>query len=30
MVIGGYTIGAKKGIVYLSGEYEYLFGDLLT
>ena len=22
MVIGGYTIGAKKGIVYLRGEYE--------
>lgn len=24
MVIGGYTIGAKTGIVYLRGEYEYL------
>ncbi|MFA3781938.1 NADH-quinone oxidoreductase subunit F [Melioribacteraceae bacterium 4301-Me] len=24
MVIAGYTIGAKKGIVYLRGEYEYL------
>lgn len=24
MVIGGYTIGAKKGIVYLRGEYEYM------
>ncbi|MCB0732595.1 MAG: iron hydrogenase, partial [Ignavibacteriae bacterium] len=24
MVIGGYTIGAKLGIVYLRGEYEYL------
>jgi [NiFe] hydrogenase diaphorase moiety large subunit len=30
MVIGGYTIGAKKGIVYLRGEYEYMLGDLLT
>lgn len=25
MVVGGYTIGAKKGIVYLRGEYEYMF-----
>lgn len=24
MVIGGYTIGAKKGLVYLRGEYEYM------
>ncbi|MCW9065171.1 MAG: iron hydrogenase [Ignavibacteriaceae bacterium] len=24
MVIGGYTLGAKKGIVYLRGEYEYM------
>ena len=24
MVIGGYTIGAKLGIVYLRGEYEYM------
>lgn len=24
MVIAGYTIGAKKGIVYLRGEYEYI------
>ena len=24
MVIGGYTIGAKNGIVYLRGEYEYM------
>lgn len=24
MVVGGYTIGAKKGIVYLRGEYEYM------
>lgn len=24
MVIGGYVIGAKKGIVYLRGEYEYM------
>jgi len=30
MVIGGYTIGAKKGIVYLRGEYEYMLGELLT
>ncbi|MCB0747562.1 MAG: iron hydrogenase, partial [Ignavibacteriae bacterium] len=28
MVIGGYTIGAKKGIVYLRGEYEYLLRPL--
>jgi [NiFe] hydrogenase diaphorase moiety large subunit len=24
MVVGGYTIGAKTGIVYLRGEYEYM------
>jgi [NiFe] hydrogenase diaphorase moiety large subunit len=24
MVIGGYVIGAKKGIIYLRGEYEYM------
>ncbi|MFA5405311.1 MAG: iron hydrogenase, partial [Ignavibacteria bacterium] len=24
MVIGGYTIGAKEGYVYLRGEYEYM------
>ncbi|MBN1634045.1 MAG: iron hydrogenase [Ignavibacteria bacterium] len=24
MVIGGYVIGAKKGLVYLRGEYEYM------
>ena len=28
MVIGGYTIGAKTGIVYLRGEYEYLLKPL--
>ncbi len=28
MVIGGYTIGAKVGIVYLRGEYEYLYQPL--
>lgn len=28
MVIAGYTIGAKKGIVYLRGEYEYMFDVL--
>ncbi len=28
MVIGGYTIGAKIGIVYLRGEYEYMLGFL--
>lgn len=28
MVIGGYVIGAKKGIVYLRGEYEYLLPSL--
>jgi [NiFe] hydrogenase diaphorase moiety large subunit len=25
MVVGGFTVGAKKGIVYLRGEYEYMF-----
>ena len=24
MVVGGYTIGAKKGVIYLRGEYEYM------
>lgn len=24
MVVGGYTVGAKEGIVYLRGEYEYM------
>lgn len=28
MVIGGYTIGAKTGIVYLRGEYEYIMQSL--
>ena len=28
MVIGGYTIGAKYGIVYLRGEYEYIYESL--
>ncbi|NOX19437.1 MAG: iron hydrogenase [Chlorobi bacterium] len=28
MIIGGYTIGAKKGIIYLRGEYEYLMKPL--
>jgi [NiFe] hydrogenase diaphorase moiety large subunit len=28
MVIAGYTIGAKKGIVYLRGEYEYMLASL--
>jgi [NiFe] hydrogenase diaphorase moiety large subunit len=28
MVIAGYTIGAKKGIVYLRGEYEYMLKSL--
>ena len=28
MVIGGYTIGAKKGLVYLRGEYEFMLADL--
>ncbi|MBK8946546.1 MAG: iron hydrogenase [Ignavibacteriae bacterium] len=28
MVIAGYTIGAKKGIIYLRGEYEYLLKSL--
>ena len=28
MVIGGYTIGAKDGIVYLRGEYEYMLEQL--
>jgi [NiFe] hydrogenase diaphorase moiety large subunit len=28
MVVGGYTIGAQTGIVYLRGEYEYLLKSL--
>jgi [NiFe] hydrogenase diaphorase moiety large subunit len=28
MVIGGYTIGAKEGFVYLRGEYEYMLKPL--
>ncbi len=28
MVVGGYTIGATEGIVYLRGEYEYLLDSL--
>ncbi|WKZ68036.1 MAG: NADH-ubiquinone oxidoreductase-F iron-sulfur binding region domain-containing protein [Melioribacteraceae bacterium] len=28
MVVGGYTIGAKEGIVYLRGEYEYMLKSL--
>ena len=28
MVVGGYTIGAEYGILYLRGEYEYLFKSL--
>jgi [NiFe] hydrogenase diaphorase moiety large subunit len=28
MVVAGYTIGAKTGIVYLRGEYEYLLEEL--
>jgi [NiFe] hydrogenase diaphorase moiety large subunit len=28
MVIGGYTIGAKEGFVYLRGEYEYMLKSL--
>lgn len=28
MVIAGYTIGAKQGIVYLRGEYEYMLKSL--
>jgi len=28
MVVGGYTIGAQTGIVYLRGEYEYLLKPL--
>ncbi len=28
MVIGGFTIGAKKGMVYLRGEYEYMLKSL--
>ena len=28
MVIGGFTIGAKTGIVYLRGEYEYMLKSL--
>jgi [NiFe] hydrogenase diaphorase moiety large subunit len=28
MVIGGFTIGSKKGLVYLRGEYEFMLSDL--
>jgi len=28
MIIGGFTIGAKTGIVYLRGEYEYMLASL--
>jgi len=28
MIIGGFTIGAKQGIVYLRGEYEYMKDNL--
>ncbi|MDP4116390.1 MAG: NADH-ubiquinone oxidoreductase-F iron-sulfur binding region domain-containing protein [Bacteroidota bacterium] len=28
MVVGGYTMGAKKGIIYLRGEYEYILKSL--
>ncbi len=28
MVVGAYTIGAKKGFVYLRGEYEYMLSSL--
>ncbi len=28
MVIGGYTVGAQQGIIYLRGEYEYLLKPL--
>src|SRR5574338_1710423 len=28
MVVGGYTIGARTGIVYLRGEYEYMLEHL--
>ena len=28
MVVAGYTVGAKEGIVYLRGEYEYLLKSL--
>ena len=28
MVIGGYTLGAKQGIIYLRGEYEYMLKSL--
>ena len=28
MVIGGYTVGAKVGIVYLRAEYEYMLEQL--
>ncbi len=30
MVIGGYVVGAEEGIVYLRGEYEYMYKDLLN
>jgi [NiFe] hydrogenase diaphorase moiety large subunit len=30
MIIGGYTVGAKVGIVYLRAEYEYMLEELET
>ncbi len=30
MVIGGYVVGADEGIVYLRGEYEYMYKNLLN
>ena len=29
MVVAGYVLGAKSGIVYLRGEYEYMFKSLI-
>ncbi|MBD3409490.1 MAG: iron hydrogenase [Ignavibacteriales bacterium] len=29
MIVGGYTVGAKKGLVYLRGEYYYMYEYLL-
>lgn len=30
MVVGGYVVGADEGIVYLRGEYEYMYKNLLN
>jgi [NiFe] hydrogenase diaphorase moiety large subunit len=29
MVVAGYVVGSDEGIVYLRGEYQYMYNDLL-